>query len=55
MGKKEVQLRINGRQRPDIDVELMTQAIIALGRELAERNQATHGSRPTQTTAAASS
>jgi hypothetical protein len=54
MGKKEVQIRINGKQRPDIDVELMTQAIIALGRELAERDQAAGELEETQTVAAAS-
>ena len=37
MPKKGVRVIITGAQRRTIDVELMTQAVIALGRELAER------------------
>jgi hypothetical protein len=37
MPKKGVQVTIVCQQRRDIDVELMTQAVIALGRELATR------------------
>jgi len=37
MSKKGVRAKISGKQRRSIDVELMTQAVIALGRELAER------------------
>jgi len=39
MTKKEVRVTIAGKQRPVIDVDLMTQAVIALGRELAQRKQ----------------
>jgi hypothetical protein len=37
MTKKGVRVTIVCQQRRDIDVELMTQAVIALGRELATR------------------
>jgi hypothetical protein len=37
MSKKGVRVTIFGKQRRQIDVELMTQAVIALGPELAER------------------
>jgi hypothetical protein len=40
MTKKEVRIKITGRQRREIDVDLMTQAVIALGRELGERKPA---------------
>jgi hypothetical protein len=37
MTKKEVRVAITGEQRRVVDVDLMTQAVIALGRELAAR------------------
>jgi hypothetical protein len=37
MTKKGVQVVINAAQRRSIDVDAMTQIVIALGRELAER------------------
>ena len=39
MTKKGVRVIITGKPRPTIDVEAMTQIIIALGRELAKRKQ----------------
>jgi hypothetical protein len=38
--KKGVRVVVTGKPRPTIDVDAMTQIVIALGRELAERNQA---------------
>ena len=37
MPKKGVRVVITGKQRPKIDVDAMTQIVIALGREFAER------------------
>jgi hypothetical protein len=39
MPKKGVRVIITGKPRPKIDVDAMTQIVIALGRELAERTQ----------------
>jgi hypothetical protein len=39
MPKKGVQIIITGSQRPKIDVDAMTQIIIAMGRELAARKR----------------
>jgi hypothetical protein len=39
MPKKGVQVVITGKPRPKIDTEVMTQIIIALGREFAKRKQ----------------
>lgn len=40
MPKKGVQVVITGKPRPNIDVDAMTQIIIALGREFAKRKGA---------------
>jgi hypothetical protein len=37
MSKKGVRVVVGGKQRARIDVEAMTQIVIALGRELAKR------------------
>jgi hypothetical protein len=39
MPRKGVRVIITGKPRPAIDVDAMTQIVIALGRELAERKQ----------------
>jgi hypothetical protein len=39
MTKMEIRLQLSGNQRREIDVDLMTQAVIALGGELARRKQ----------------
>jgi hypothetical protein len=41
MPKKGVRVVITGKPRPKIDVDAMTQIIIALGREFAKRKGAT--------------
>jgi hypothetical protein len=41
MPKKGVRVTIIGKPRPKIDVEAMTQIIIALGREFAQRKGTT--------------
>jgi hypothetical protein len=56
MVKKGVQIIVIGAQRRTIDVELMTQAVIALGRELAERTpqqKQTRTRKPEKTTTGA--
>jgi len=40
MRKKGVRIVITGKPRPTIDVDAMTQVIIALGREFAKRKGA---------------
>lgn len=40
MPKKEVRVTITALQRPKIDVDAMTQIVIALGREFAQRRRA---------------
>ena len=55
MPKKGVRIRIIGGQRRDIDVELMTQVIIALGRELAERRSKRAKTQPSPIETAAAS
>lgn len=40
MPKKRVRVVISGKPRPKIDVDAMTQIIIALGREFAKRSGA---------------
>jgi hypothetical protein len=40
MTKKGVQIIISGAQRRTIDVDAVTQIVIALGKEIAERAQA---------------
>ena len=40
MPKKGVRVVITGKPRPTIDVDAMTQIIIALGREFAKRKEA---------------
>ena len=39
MPKKGVRVVITGKPRPKIDVDAMTQVVIALGRELEERKE----------------
>ena len=52
MSKKGVRIVVIGAQRRSIDVETMTQIVIALGRELAERQQGLRKTPPpVQTTA----
>jgi hypothetical protein len=46
MLKKGVRVVITGQPRPAIDVEAMTQIIIALGREFATGKNVGHGSKP---------
>lgn len=41
MTKKGVGVVVSGKQRPRLDAEAMTQIVIALGRELAERGRTT--------------
>lgn len=41
MPKKGVRVVITGKPRPKIDMDAMTQIIIALGREFAKRKAAT--------------
>jgi hypothetical protein len=36
---KEYRIRIRGKQREDIDVDLMTQLVVMLGRQLAQEAQ----------------
>lgn len=48
MTKKEMRLRIIGKQRRRIEVDLMMQAVIALGRDLAERKPKQTGTRRTR-------
>ena len=40
MAKRKREVRISGTPRREIDVDLMTQAVIALGRELWAQQQA---------------
>jgi hypothetical protein len=47
MPKKVVRITIIGSQRRKIDVEAMTQIVIALGRELAQRGRVKRQSKPT--------
>jgi hypothetical protein len=49
MTKKEVRLTISGKQRPVIDVDLMTQVVIALGRELAAAMRSARQPKPIKT------
>jgi len=52
MPKKGVRVIITGKPRSALDVDAMTQIVIAFGRELAERNQAKSAPQPTQAGAA---
>lgn len=47
--KKELQVVVTGTPRPAIDVDAVLQIVIALGRELAEREQITLGPASKQT------
>lgn len=51
MPKKLVRVIINGKPRSAIDVDAMTQIVIALGRELAARKQVEVAPQPTRTKA----
>jgi hypothetical protein len=46
MPKKEVRVTITGSQRPKIDVDAMTQIVIALGREFAQRRRVKRQAEP---------
>jgi hypothetical protein len=49
MTKKGVRVVITGKPRPKIDVDSMTQIVIALGRELEERKRCKLASKPART------
>ena len=53
MPKKGVRVVITGKQRPTIDVDAMTQIIIALGRELAARKRLRRQAEPDTETGSA--
>lgn len=51
MPKKGVRVIITGKPRPALDVDAMTQIVIALGRELAARKQVKLAPQSTRTKA----
>ena len=47
MPKKGVRVVITGKPRPTIDVDAITQIVLALGREFAQRKRVKRQSKPT--------